>query len=515
MGDQISNPPVRRIGKYTIASADMYYTEMGQRDICVCDDPEKGLRIWGETPVGGTAIAVDLCQIFLEYALFCQTLRDAEQSYNEMRSFGERLGVMLAEYLKETPLLKTATDPGICAFESVLEAIHAHLTVEHVGPELRFIVAGCPLLDVSKSSGLKEIELAQYGFNVMSQSLIHSIDPHALLYPPRESSADQTFTILKPAQIPLERAIVLSPPHPAEVKEKSEVTIDAFLPPVMAARAIDTGSKKTSLDTLTSFMLAILAGAFISMGAIFSTTVAAGGAGLPYGVVRLLAGLAFTLGLIMVVVAGSELFTGNNMIVMAFLSGKVTLGALLRNWVIVYFGNFTGAILTAYLVFLTRQYTFGSGAIGLTILNIGEAKTSLDFVQAIALGIGCNALVCIAVWMCFSARSTVDKILAIIPPIAAFVAAGFEHSIANMYFIPIALFVKNMGSSAFFVAIQKTPANFPHLTWTNFFIANLLPVTIGNIIGGALMVGIMYWLIYVRKTAHPAPRIVAGMVRSR
>jgi formate/nitrite transporter len=143
---------------------------------------------------------------------------------------------------------------------------------------------------------------------------------------------------------------------------------------------------------------------------------------------------------------------------------------------------------------------FGSGAIGLNMLNIGEAKSSLGFVQAIALGILCNALVCMAVWLCYSARTTTDKILSIIPPIAAFVAAGFEHSVANMYFIPIALFVKQFGDPKLFELIGKTAADFPHLTWGNFFIVNLLPVTIGNIIGGGVMVGLVYWFIYMRKS---------------
>ncbi len=294
----------------------------------------------------------------------------------------------------------------------------------------------------------------------------------------------------------------------------TEISFDALMPPAMAAKATEAGAKKASLDIASMFTLAVLAGAFIAMGAIFATTVSAGGAALPYGVVRLLAGLAFTLGLIMVVVAGSELFTGNNLIVMAFASGRITLGALLRNWIVVYLGNFVGAALTAYLMFLSGQYTFGNGAVGLTALNIGEAKTSLEFTQAMALGIFCNALVCIAVWMCFSARSTVDKILAIVPPISAFVAAGFEHSIANMYFIPIALFVKQMGTPAFFTAIQKTPADFPHLTWGNFFAANLLPVTIGNIIGGAVMVGLVYWFIYLRQVRRSSAKVAPGITQS-
>ncbi|RPI33240.1 MAG: formate transporter FocA [Chloroflexota bacterium] len=285
----------------------------------------------------------------------------------------------------------------------------------------------------------------------------------------------------------------------------------------MAAKAEDLGVKKAGLNWLNMLILAILAGAFIAIGAIFATTVGAGSiavkdaagaaafsTGLPFGVTRLLMGLVFTVGLILVVVGGSELFTGNNLIMMAFASGKVTWQALLRNWGIVYLGNFIGSIATAYIVFLGKQYLFGSGAIGLTALNIGEAKTGFTFVQAIALGIMCNALVCMAVWLCYSARTTTDKILSIIPPIACFVAAGFEHSIANMYFIPVALFIKYSGDTKFFEAIGKTPDAFPHLTWGNFFTANLLPVTIGNIIGGALMVGLVYWFVYLRKTVAAA-----------
>jgi len=296
-----------------------------------------------------------------------------------------------------------------------------------------------------------------------------------------------------------------------------QISFDALLPPAMAAKAEDLGVKKAALPALNMFILAVLAGAFIGIGAIFATTVAAGGmavkdaagaaafsTGLPFGITRLLVGIAFSVGLILVVVGGAELFTGNTLITIAFASKKVTLAQLLRNWTIVYFGNLVGSILTAYIVFLGKQYSFGNGAIGLAALNIGEAKTAFTFVQAVALGVMCNALVCMAVWMCYSARTTTDKILAIIPPIATFVAAGFEHSVANMYFIPLALFVKGSGDATFFGAIGKTAESFTHLTWGNFFIANLLPVTIGNIIGGAIMVGLIYWFVYLRKATIPA-----------
>jgi formate transporter FocA len=247
------------------------------------------------------------------------------------------------------------------------------------------------------------------------------------------------------------------------------------------------------------FALAVLAGAFVSMGAVFSTAATAGLKDVPFGLVRLLSGLTFSIGLMLVVVAGAELFTGNNLIVMAWASGKVTTGQLLRNWLIVYTGNFVGALLTAGLMFLSGQHqAVGQGAIGLNALNIANAKVGLGFFSALLLGLFCNALVCLAVWLCMSARSTTDKLLSVLPPVTAFVAAGFEHSVANMYFIPLALFIKAGAAPGFWAQIGKTTADYGALTWERFLWGNLLPVTIGNIIGGALMVGLMYWFIYSR-----------------
>lgn len=279
----------------------------------------------------------------------------------------------------------------------------------------------------------------------------------------------------------------------------NHIHIDSLLPSEMAQKAEDVGSNKANLDFWTLFALSVLAGAFIGLGAIFSTTVTTGGAVLPYGINRLLAGLSFCLGLILVIVGGAELFTGNTLIIMGFMSGKVPLNKLLRNWGIVYLGNFVGSVLTAITMFFTKQYTFANGNVGLNILNTAESKSSLDFIQAIMLGLICNALVCLAVWLTFSAGTTTDKILAIIFPITAFVAAGTEHSVANMFFIPIGLMVKNFGGAAFFENIDKTALDFPNLTLGNFFLDNLLPVTIGNIIGGAVMVGLIYWFVYLRK----------------
>jgi formate/nitrite transporter len=279
----------------------------------------------------------------------------------------------------------------------------------------------------------------------------------------------------------------------------SEFNIDALLPAEMAAKAEATGIRKAAMPLAIMFALSMLAGAFIAAGAFFSTTVVAGATGvLPFGVIRLLAGFSFCLGLIMVIVAGAELFTGNNLIIMAWADRKVTTGKLLRNWAIVWVGNFVGAFLTALLVFASKQYTFGAGSVGAAALSAANTKCGLEFGQAIALGILCNALVCIAVWLCYSARSTTDKILSIIFPITAFVAAGFEHSVANMYYIPMGLLIRNFAPEAFWAAIKHVPADYPALTAQNMFVNNLIPVTVGNIIGGAVMVGLVYWFAYLR-----------------
>lgn len=291
----------------------------------------------------------------------------------------------------------------------------------------------------------------------------------------------------------------------------SEFRIDSLLPAEMATRAEYLGVRKAEMPTFTMLMLAILAGAFIALGAIFATTVSAGGmsvtaadgspafsTGFPYGVTRLLAGLVFCLGLILVVVGGAELFTGNNLIVMAWASGKVTTGGLLWNWGVVYLGNFIGAIGTVILMFFTKQYTFGPDSVGIAALRIGVAKCQLEFLQAIALGILCNGLVCLAVWLTFSARTTLDKIVSIIFPITAFVAAGFEHSVANMYFIPYALMVK-MFDPAFVERVGDKVPGLDALTWQAFFVNNLIPVTIGNIIGGAVLVAAIYWVVFLRS----------------
>ena len=270
--------------------------------------------------------------------------------------------------------------------------------------------------------------------------------------------------------------------------------LDALLPPEMARRAEEVGAAKVSMDGGRLFALAVLAGAFIAFGGIFSTVALAGTDGAPWGPTRVLAGVVFSVGLVLVVVGGAELFTGNNLIVMAWAGGRVSTRAVLGNWAIVYAGNFAGALGVALAACTARLHEGGGGAVGATALAIATAKLQPGFGQAVALGILCNALVCLAVWLSYSARSTTDRILAVVPPIALFVAAGFEHSVANMYFVPFALLLTQLDPA--FVGAHAPGAH--SLTWSGFVVRNLLPVTLGNVIGGTLLVGGTYWFVYLR-----------------
>jgi formate transporter len=272
-------------------------------------------------------------------------------------------------------------------------------------------------------------------------------------------------------------------------------SMDAYPPPEMARRVETVGVSKANLDSATMFALAVLAGAFIALGANVAT-IACTDNGLGYGVSRLLGGLVFSLGLILVIVGGAELFTGNNLIIMAWASGLLPTSRLLRNWAIVYLGNFVGALGTAVGVYLSRQWTFDAYQVGATALTIANAKVQYHFLAAFALGALCNALVCLAVWLCFSARTTTDKIVAIIPPITAFVAAGFEHSVANMYFIPLGLWLRHQPHVV--EAAGHSLEQLADLTWRGFFVSNLLPVSLGNLFGGTIMVAAVYWFVYLR-----------------
>lgn len=283
------------------------------------------------------------------------------------------------------------------------------------------------------------------------------------------------------------------------MSESVNFSIDALLPREMAEKAERVGVDKTRLDAVSLFVLAILAGAFVAFGSLFSIVVTAGTDGaLPYGITRLIGGLVFSLGLILVIVGGAELFTGNNLMVMACASGRVRVGEVLRAWTIVYLGNFVGSIAIAILVFLADGYRHGGGVVGVAALGSADTKASYSAFQAFTHGILANVLVCLATWLCFSARTTTDRILAIIPPVAAFSAAGFEHSIANMYVFVFALLTKFAAPTDFWNLIGRVPSAFANLSLASALI-NLFWVTIGNMVGGVL-VGITYWFVYLRKS---------------
>jgi len=273
---------------------------------------------------------------------------------------------------------------------------------------------------------------------------------------------------------------------------------DAYAPQEIAERVRDVGVRKVRLDLPSTLVLAVLAGAFIGLGACLSTLSVAGLEG-PYGLRRLVAGLTFSLGLVLVVLAGAELFTGNNLAVMAWASRLVRTRELLRSWAWVYLGNFVGAAATALLVFLTAPWVTHGFRTDVIAVEIALAKCRLPFVEAFFLGVMANALVCLAVWLCFGARSTADKILAILFPITAFVALGFEHSIANMYFLSMGLLL--LGQPAVVEAGGWSPEALEALTAVGA-LRNLVPVTLGNVVGGAGLVGGVYWFVYLRREAR-------------
>jgi formate/nitrite transporter len=264
---------------------------------------------------------------------------------------------------------------------------------------------------------------------------------------------------------------------------------DAYAPREIAARVEAVGVTKARMATLPLLMLGLLAGAFISLGALFFVIVRSDPT-LGYAAGQLAGGVAFSLGLLLVVVAGAELFTGNNLLAMAWADGKITSAEVLRNWVLVCLANLVGAMGMALLVYASGHTGMNGGAIGRTVVRIAQAKQDLPVAEAFFRGVLCNVLVCMAVWMVLAGRSVVDKAVAIVFPVSAFVAAGFEHSIANMYFFPLAMLVQ-AGSG-----VEAT------ITWSGMA-ANLLPVIGGNLLGGSVLVGLTYYVIYRRGQPQP------------
>jgi formate/nitrite transporter len=269
---------------------------------------------------------------------------------------------------------------------------------------------------------------------------------------------------------------------------------DAFSPGEIASLVETRGVAKADAPALATFVLALVAGAFIALGAVLSTTVATGST-IGVGPTRWLAGVAFSLGLILVVVAGAELFTGNNLIVMSVVAGHVPLGRLLRNWAIVYVGNAIGALSVVVMVTVAEWWRLGDATVGTTALSTAAAKTDLSFTAVFARGVLANALVCLAVWLATGGRTVFDKIAAIVFPVSAFVAAGFEHSIANMFFIPMGLVLRGndeVVEAAHLPARQLATLDFGGL------VTNLASSTLGNVVGGSVLVGLVYWYVYLR-----------------
>ncbi len=273
--------------------------------------------------------------------------------------------------------------------------------------------------------------------------------------------------------------------------------VEAYTPAEIARMVESKGVTKAEAAVFPTFVLGVLAGAFIAFGAVLSTIV---GTGSEFGLgpTRWLAGLAFSLGLILVVIAGAELFTGNNLVVMSLVDGHITLTQLLRNWGVVFVGNFVGAVSIVVAVWLARGWELGGGDVGVSALSIAAVKTSLPFEVVFVRGVLCNVLVCLAVWLAMAGKTLVDKVVAIIFPIAAFVAAGFEHSVANMYFIPQGMLLKSEpGVIGDAESSGLTPEQLDSLDWTGM-IGNLTAATLGNIVGGGLLVGLTYWFVYLR-----------------
>ena len=267
--------------------------------------------------------------------------------------------------------------------------------------------------------------------------------------------------------------------------------------PDQIAEAIQTsGINKTHQDSSRLLILGLLAGAYVGFGAQIATTVAIDAAQyVGLGISKIIIGTVFSVGLMLVILGGAELFTGNCLILLSVLGGRVKLSELLRNWSLVYFGNFLGSVILAYIIFNAGLYTMGSNALGATAINIANSKVNLTFTQAFYRGIACNWLVCLAVWMAASAENTSGKILACIFPIMAFVGSGFEHSVANMFFVPMGILLRDVPG-----LITQVGLDMSNLNWIGFILKNLLPVTLGNIVGGCFFVSTLYAYVYSKKS---------------
>ncbi|MGL5948380.1 MAG: formate transporter FocA [Aeromonas sp.] len=279
---------------------------------------------------------------------------------------------------------------------------------------------------------------------------------------------------------------------------KTESAVECLKPEDIAALAEEITYAKATKPAYKSFPLAITAGVFIAIAFIFYVTVTTGAGSMPWGMTKLVGGLCFSLGLILCVLLGGELFTSSTLTLVAKASGRVSWAQVVKNWGLVYFGNLIGGLTMVALIVLSSQYMAADGQWGLNAMKVAQHKLHHTFVEAVALGTLCNLMVCLATWMAFGARSATDKVLVMLLPVAMFVACGFEHSIANMFMVPVAIAIHSLASAEFWQMIGQDPAAFADLTLSNFVLHNLIPVTLGNILGGGVMVGLTYWSIFRR-----------------
>lgn len=274
---------------------------------------------------------------------------------------------------------------------------------------------------------------------------------------------------------------------------EENITTVVANPTQMAQIGEDAGAYKATKNQFYSFLSAISAGAFIALAFVFYTTTQTGTAGAPWGLTKLVGGLVFSLGVIMVVVCGCELFTSSTMTMVARANNRISTWQMLRNWVVVYFGNFIGGLFIVALIWLGGQIMAANGQWGLTILNTAQHKIHHTWTEAFALGMLCNIMVCLSVWMTYAGKTLTDKAFIQILPIALFVSSGFEHSVANMFMIPMGILTAHFSAPEFWQAIGLNPEQYADLDVYHFIVKNLIPVTLGNIVGGGVCVALMQW----------------------
>ena len=274
--------------------------------------------------------------------------------------------------------------------------------------------------------------------------------------------------------------------------------VGAIPPAEMARLAEQTAVGKAKKHPEVTVVSAMLAGVFVAIAGMFYTVIVAGAHDAPYGMTKFVGGIGFSVALMMVILCGAELFTSNTLLLMGKATGRLRVPQILKNWSLVYVGNFLGSILFAAMVFYGGVWEGGHGAVGLSAMYIAKAKLGHTFGQSMVLGLLCNLLVCLTYWISLASREATGKMLACVLPVAAFIAAGFEHSIANMYLLPMGYLVKELAGPEFWHAIGYTYQDFEAINLYNIVVMNLIPVTIGNIIGGGVMVGLSNWFVHLR-----------------